>query len=161
MKNLLMYCLVFATLGLVSCEAPVAEDHAEEAIDMTALRAEIQAMEDAFAKAEMAKDAEAVVAYYADDAVSLGPNKPPLVGKPAILANIKANMATDSVTVDQKYTLVDLWAQGNLAVEVGEGVATREDGSKRTGKYLSVFENRDGKWVCIRDSYNNNAPDTE
>ena len=28
------------------------------------------------------------------------------------------------------------------------------DGTVTTGKYVSVFEKRDGKYICIRDIYN-------
>ena len=163
MKNILISCLVVATFGFIACEAPEAHEHehAEEAIDMNALRTEIQGMEDAFAKAEMARDANSIVAYYADDAVSLPPERPAVVGKPAILARLTEEMANDSTTATKKYTVVDLWASGNLAVEVGKGVTTLKDGTQTTGKYISVFEKRDGKWLCIRDSYSGDAPEKE
>ena len=158
MKNLLMFCLAFVTLGFVACTAEVVNDDAEETVDLDAIRTEIQTLEDAYAKAQMAKDADGVVAYYSDDAVSLPSEEPALVGKTAILAHTKTEMAEDTVGGTVKYTVVDVFASGNLAVEVGKGVTTRPDGSKTTGKYVSVFEKRDGKWVCIRDIYNNDAP---
>ena len=163
MKNVMMLLLAVAALGFVACEAGEAHEHehAEEAVDMDALKAEIQAMEDAYAKAQMAKDAAGVVAYYADDAVSLGADEPALVGKAAIQANIQSDMDKDSTTSAIKYTVVDLFASGNLAVEVGKGVTTHADGSTRDGKYVSIFEKRDGKWICIRDIYNNDAPEED
>lgn len=56
---------------------------------MTALKTEIQALEDAFAAGEKAKDAAAVAAYYADKAVSHNRNEEPTVGKPAIQERIQ------------------------------------------------------------------------
>lgn len=159
MKNLFFVLLVCCATGFIACETEDAHEHAEEAIDMTALRSTIQGMEDAYAAAQMAKDADGVVVYYADDAVSLAPDKPPFVGKDAILAMTKDDIAKDTARTSVKYDLVDLFAQGNLAVEVGKSTSTMKDGSTTTGKYMSVFENRNGKWVCIRDSYSDNAPE--
>lgn len=159
MKNLLILLLAFCTIGFVACEMEEAQEHEEEAIDMTALRATLQGMEDAFAKAQMAEDAEGVVAYYADDATSLAPNKPAVVGKAAILAMTKEDLASDTTRTAVKYEVVDVFAQGNLAVEIGKSTSTHKDGTTTTGKYVSVFENRDGKWLCIRDSYSEDAPE--
>ena len=161
MKNLLFLAMITLVASFAACEMGDLEQ--EETIDMDALRAEIQAMEDAYAKAQNARDAEAVVAYYADDAVSLGPNQPPLVGKAAILADIRANMAEDTTSgVTTRFEVVDLFADGDLAVEVGRTLRTGPDGTEReTGKYISVFERRDGKWICIRDIYNSSLPDDD
>lgn len=158
MKNLLMLLMASCAISFTACQMPAEHEHAEETIDMDALRAELQGMEDAYATAQMAKDAEAVVVYYADDAQSLQPNGPTLVGKAAILADTKARMAEDEDGGKIRFEVVDVYAQGNLAVEVGKSFSTAADGTQTTGKYISVFENRDGKWICIRDSY---SDDTE
>jgi len=52
-------------------------------VDIEKLKPEIQAMEDAYAAAEKAKDAAAVVVYYSDDAVSYNRNEEPTSGKAA------------------------------------------------------------------------------
>src|SRR6185503_11812999 len=49
-------------------------------VDLEKIKPEIQAMEDAYAAAEKAKDADKVMAYYSDDAVSYGRNRAPEVG---------------------------------------------------------------------------------
>lgn len=159
MKNLLFLFLAISALGFVSCESADHHDHDEETIDMDALRSELQGMEDAYAKAQNAKDAAAVVMYYADDAVSLGPNKPAAKGKSAILADTKEQMAADTTSGTIRFEVVDVFAQGNLAVEVGRSITKDAMGKESTGKYISVFEKRDGKWICIRDSYSDDAPE--
>jgi uncharacterized protein (TIGR02246 family) len=145
-------------LTFAACDTQPAEVQ-EEAIDLNSLRTEIQAMEDAYAEAQMAKDAEGVVVYYAGDAKSLPPNRPVAEGKDAILALTREQLAADTTTSSVRFEVVDLFAQGNLAVEVGRSITTETDGSQSTGKYLSVFEKRDGKWICIRDIYNDDAPE--
>jgi ketosteroid isomerase-like protein len=147
-------CLFF----IYSCTAP---QGGAETIDMDAVRAEIQAMEDAYAVASNANDADAQVSYYADDAQSMGPEEPTLVGKEAILAKTKEDMAKDSSGNTIRFEIVDLYAAGNLAVEVGKWISTDKEGEETTGKYVSVFEKRDGKYICIRDIYNSDSDDDD
>ncbi len=157
MKNqFILFFSVIALFGITSCSAPAPE--AAPAIDMAQLKSEIQAMEDAYGKAQMAKDAEGVAAYYADDAVSLADGEPSRVGKAAILEGIKADMAKDSSSATVVFEIQDLWADGNLAVEVGKSTVTDSAGVVRTGKYVSIFEKRNGKYICIRDIWNDDAP---
>src|ERR1043165_10108838 len=66
------------------------------AVDLEKIKPEIQAMEDAYAAAEKAKDADKVVAYYSDDAISYGRNSMPVVGKAAIKEAIAKRLATDT-----------------------------------------------------------------
>lgn len=50
---------------------------------------------------------------------------------------------------------MDVFAAGDLVVETGKCTFKDASGAViRTGKYLSLFEKRDGKYVCIRDIYN-------
>ena len=145
------------SLFIFSCTAPAVEP--PPPLDMVQIKADFQAMEDAYAVAENAKDANAVMAYYADDAVNLPNNQLPAVGKAAILERIKADMAKDTTAGTIIFEVQDVWAEGDLAVEVGKSTTTDEDGKVTTGKYISVFEKRDGKYVCIRDIWNNDAPE--
>lgn len=69
-----------------ACSSPKEEE--AKPVDMEKLKVEIQTMEDAFAAGEKAKDANAVAAYYAEDAVSYSRNKAPSVGKAAIKESI-------------------------------------------------------------------------
>lgn len=153
MKNLIFNAfLICMALFVFSCETPAPE------VDMEAVKAEIQALEDAFAAAAKAKDPEAQAAYFADDATSLPPGEPPVVGKAAILERMKNNMAQDTTDSGSlSLELVDVFAEGDLAVEVGKWTYTETDGDVNTGKYISVFEKRDGKYVCIRDIWNSDS----
>jgi uncharacterized protein (TIGR02246 family) len=123
--------------------------------DMDKIRVEIQAMEDAYAAGLKAKDAEAVLAYYADDAVSLVNNAPVASGRDALLSMIQKNIANDTTNTTESFEVVDIFAAGDLVVETGK--ATNKDAYGnvvKTGKYMSLFEKRNGKYVCIRDIYN-------
>jgi uncharacterized protein (TIGR02246 family) len=156
MKNqFILFFSVIAFFGITSCSAPAPE--AAPAIDMASVKSEIQAMEDAYGKAYLAKDAEAVAAYYSDDAVSLVDGEPSRVGKAAIIEGLKADLAKDSSMANITFEIQDLWAEGNLAVEVGKSTATDTAGVVRTGKYVSIFQKRDVKYVCVRDIWNEDA----
>ena len=77
-KQTILFLVVLSALSSVVCETKEMADHDHEhnAIDMSVLRDGIAGHEDAFARAQMAGDAEGVIKYYADDAISLAPNKP-------------------------------------------------------------------------------------
>lgn len=138
-----------AALFLASCAQPA---EAPKAMDMDKLKADIQAMEDAYAAAEKAKDADGVAAYYADDAVSYNRNDEPTTGKAAIRDRIAKRIAKDSSGTTNVYKVVDLWAEGNLAVEIGSWTEMDSTGAESgKGHYMSVFEKRNDKYVCIRD----------
>jgi len=159
MKNLSLFTVLAAMLFLaVSCTAPTGDS----TVDMESVKAEITAMESAYAEASNANDADGVIVYYADDAQSMHPNMPTLVGKDAIRANLVEEMASDTLKITLSLAVTDLWAAGDIAVETGTYTATNEAGEVvGKGKYMSVFEKRDGKYVCVRDIYNTDMPKEE
>ena len=147
---------IFFTI-FFSCNAPATVE--APTLDMDQVKAEIQALEDGYAKAQNADDADAVVAYYAVDAANMPDNKPIVSGKDNILARITAEMAADTSGSTTVFKVLDVWAAGNLAVETGTSTSTDKAGKVSTGKYISVFEKRDGKYICVRDIWNSDAPD--
>ena len=151
----LIICSSILLFSFSSC-APPAEKAAP--MDMAKVKAEIQAMEDAYAKAQNAKDADGVVVYYADDAVNMPNNAPEVKGKAAILNRVKSEMASDSSGNTIVFEIMELIPAGDYVIEVGKSISTSPSGEKSTGKYMSILTQRDGKYVCIRDIWNNDAP---
>ena len=129
-------------------------------VDLEKVKPDIQAMEDAYAAAEKAKDADGVVAYYSDDAISYSRDRMPDVGKAAIRDRIAKRLADDTTGNTNVYKVVDLFGEGDLLVEVGSWTEMSPEGAEvNKGHYLSVFQKRDGKYVCIRDmSVSSNPP---
>lgn len=124
----------------------------EEVIDMDKVRTEIQAMEDAYAAGQKAKDADAVAAYYSEKAISYGQNKQPLEGRQAIRDNIAKEIAADTTDNYNVYKVVDVFADGDIAVEIGSWTEFDASGKQLdNGNYMSYFEKQDGKYVCVRD----------
>lgn len=128
-------------------------------VDMAKAKTDIQAMEDAFAAAEKVKDAGAVAVYYADDAISYPRGKAPLVGNAAIKANIAKDLAEDTTGNANVYKVVDLFAEGNTAVEIGSWHKISPAGAAvDSGHYMSYFQLRNGKYVCVRDMSVSSTP---
>lgn len=151
---------VALSLFVIGCNAPApkpAETPAqvEAKPDMAAIKAEIQALETSWSAADNARDANAVAAFYSDDAVSMPTNKPMMVGKAAILADIEESVAKKPVGSTVAYETLEVFGDGNLITEVGKATVKNADGNVITkGKYMAIWEKRDGKYICIRDIYN-------
>ena len=123
-----------------------------EPINMENLKVEIQAMEDAFSAAEKAKDADKVAAYYSKNAVSYSRNKQPVSGRAAIRESIAKGIANDTLGEYSVYKVVDLFAEGNTALEIGSWTQFDSSGTEtENGHYMSYFVKRDGKYECVRD----------
>ena len=143
--------MLVVMLAFTQCTAPEAAP-AEPEIDMAALTAEIQAMEDAWAAGEMAGDADAIMNYYADEVVSYPSEEEPVHGKEALRAKIAEDIAQTPEGNTVEFKVVDVFADGDLAVEIGSWTNKNADGEvTSTGHYMSVMEKRDGNYVCIRE----------
>jgi len=127
------------------------EKSAGTAIDKEKIKAEIQAKEDEFAatyNAGVLKD----IGYYADDATSFFQNRPALVGKEAIVEFLKSDVEKNDNKISFKTNEVFVSNDGNLVVEVGHfTVVDSTNTGINKGNYMSLFEKRNGKYVCVRD----------
>lgn len=155
-KNIKLFGFL-AVSALILSACTTAEK--EEVIDMAKVKVEIQAMEDAYAAGEKAKDADAVAVYYSEDAISYSRNQEPLVGRAAIRDNIAKNIAKDTTDSYNVYKVVDLFAEGNTAVEIGSWTEFDSSGKQTSnGNYMSYFQKRDGKYICVRDMSTTTSP---
>lgn len=152
MKKTALFSFFFATIAvctflLTSCQ-PVKPDLAQ-------IRIDIQALEKGYADGMNAKDANAVLAYYAEDAVSMDNNAPAVSGRDALLKMIQDHIASDTSNTVVSFETVDVFASGDLVTEIGKGIYKDTDGNVvKTEKYMALFEKRNGKYICIRDIYN-------
>jgi uncharacterized protein (TIGR02246 family) len=123
--------------------------------DMAKVKADIQALENAWAAADNARDTDGVAAFYADDAVSMTNNAPMLVGKAAIKADIAKSLAKREKGNVVAYDVMDVYGDENTVTETGKVTISDSTGKLiRTGKYMAVWEKRDGKYLCVRDISN-------
>ena len=127
-------------------------------IDKEQVKKDIQAKEDEFAatyNAGKLKD----IGYYADDATSFYQNRPPLVGKPAIIAFLVSDLAENSNKISFKTNEVFVSADGDQVLELGSFKVTDSANTAiNTGNYMSLFVKKDGKYTCLRDMSASDTP---
>jgi uncharacterized protein (TIGR02246 family) len=167
-NNFFLPATLAVALLTIGCNSPATDTSANAAAetteqvvtkpDMAAIKTEIQALETAWAAADNARDAKALVAFYADDAASLSNNAPMIVGKAALQKDIEANFAKKAKGSTSVYEVMDIFGDENAVTEVGK--STVKDASGKvisTGKYMAIWEKRDGKYLCVRDIYNDDV----
>ena len=161
MKNKIVKGVLFISTvaAMFACntkkEEPVT---AAVVVDKEQLKKDIQAKEDEFAATYNAGQ-EKNIGYYADDATSFYPNRAPLVGKQAIIDFLKLNLISNSDKISFNTNEVFPSTDGNQIVEVGYFKLTDTSNTViNSGNYMSLFEKRNGKYVCVRDMSASDIP---
>ena len=141
---------------LFACNAKKEEPAAMP--DKEQIKKEIQAKEDSFALLYNTGELRDI-GYYADDATNFYQNRPPLVGKQAIIDFLKSDL--DSNTNKITFTTKEVFPSndGNQVVEIGYfKVADSANITINSGNYMVLFEKRDGNYVVVRDMSASDIP---
>lgn len=126
--------------------------------DLAQIKTEIQAAENAWAAALNARDLNALMAMYTDDAVSMPDNEPMQVGKAAIQKAQEAEFKNMPKDMNFAFEALDVYGDGETVTETGK--STYKDATGKvtgTGKYMVVWKKQDGKYLCIREIYNRDS----
>jgi uncharacterized protein (TIGR02246 family) len=154
MINLSKLVVLAATFAaLAACAKTAAPDAAGD-------EAAARAVNVAWYKAYNAGDGAAVAALYAEDAVLNAPGAPAARGKASIsefyLKNAAESAAAGFALVDDPSS--DAGVSGDLAWQSGTFKINDKSGAAvDAGKYITVFQRKDGKWMIIRDTWNSDA----
>jgi len=129
-------------------------------IDKEQIKKDIQAKEDLFAATYNAGEKKNI-GYYADDAISFAQNRPPLIGREAIveflLEGIENNINSNKISFTTNEVFVS--NDGIQVVEIGfYKVEDSTNTIVNSGNYMSLFEKRDGNYVSVRDMSVSNMP---
>lgn len=156
MKNKVLNSLVF--LLFISMVIACNSTTETTTIDKEQIKKEIQAREDEFANLYNSGEPKSI-GYYAEDAVTFYQNREPLIGKKAreefFISDIASSTNKISFTTNEVFVSND----GNLVVEIGSyRVVDSTQTAVNTGNYMSLFEKRDGKYVCLRDMSASDMP---
>ena len=148
-------CLVFAVV-LSSCA------HTKNGSSTSAIEA-ISAADAALQNAVAERNLEAIISFYAEDAVMLPTAEPIVVGKPAIRKEWQHILDIPDFQNRSVLTKVDVSSGGDMAYSMGTYLAMMlgEDGQPVTepGKFLSVWKRQsDGSWRIVADTYNTDIP---
>ncbi|RED23689.1 ketosteroid isomerase-like protein [Flavobacterium cutihirudinis] len=131
------------------------------AVDKEQVKKEIQAKEDEFAAVYNSGEIKSI-GYYDDNAITFYQNRAPLVGKAAIVEFLKADAVASSNKISFKTTEVFVSNDGNQVVETGAyTLVDSTNATLSTGNYISLFEKKDGKYVCVRDMSASDGQATE
>lgn len=146
-KGVLLGCL---TLLTVSCNTNE-ETVKPVLIDKEQIKNEIQAKENEFAEIYNSGEIKNI-GYYADDAITFYQNMIPLKTKEARMEFLEADLEENTNKISFTTNEVFVSNDGNQVVEIGYyKVVDSTDTPINTGNYMSLFEKRDGKYVCLRD----------
>ena len=120
----------------------------------------LAALDEDWSKAAVARNADKVASFYADDALVYPPKEPLVTGR-AAAREVWAKMLADP-SFHISWKTVSAGANGDLGYTAG----TFEDSYKgpdgkmvnEKGKYLCVWrKGPDGKWKAIHDMWNNDS----
>lgn len=156
-KNALMIVTTVLILFVLACTPPPSEP----TIDLTQVKKDVSGIAQSWQNAINTKDMEAQLALFADDMKTFGPNKAPETSKAAIKAAMEAAMAKDTANayVHVEFTTNEVFAAGDLAVELGSWADKDEEGNVTDkGNYFTVLQKKDGKYVVVRDIWNSEMP---
>jgi uncharacterized protein (TIGR02246 family) len=130
--------------------------------DRSADEAAIKALDQQYFSAVKAKDVNMLADTYSNDAVSMPPNNPPLMGHDDIVKYNDAMLKTPNFGMTGETKTVSFSDDGTVAYAWGTYSATWTDAKgkavKDEGKYLNVLRKVDGKWKVVMDSFSSNSP---
>jgi chemotaxis protein MotB len=155
MKSLKRLILLVASFAALTACAKM-----QSAPDTAADAAAIRAVQDSWYKAYNSGDGAAIAALYAEEAVLSPPNKPAVRGSASIHEFFVKDAAEFAATggAATQGTTSDTGVSGDLAWQWGTFTITDKSGATvETGKFTTLFQRRDGKWMIIRDTWNSDA----
>jgi uncharacterized protein (TIGR02246 family) len=136
-----LVCAAWGTL------APAAD--APAVPDIEALRAQVRATEEAFAKTMAARDVQAFASFIAEDAVFAG-GSTPLRGRAAIVEGWKPYFEGPAAPFSWAPAKVEVSGSGDVALS--SGPVSDPEGA-RIGAFVSTWRREaDGKWRIVLDT---------
>jgi len=150
MNRLIKLALAVAGVVILSACAP-------KGPDTSAVTAQMKADQSQWAMLYNKGDTQAIAKQYADDAMLMPANDPAVSGRDAIakfLTSDIAKMKKDGVTLETG-AVTGTGVSGDLAWISGNWTAKNASGGVADkGKYLTVYQQTNGQWLIIRDTWN-------
>ena len=148
-----LFCLIVVLSACTKTEVDTRDAEAKAIKDVEA----------AWVKSAAAKDADAFVAFFTNDASVLSPNAPILTGKEAIKEGVKPMLSDPNFSLLLVPTHVEVAKSSDLAFSQGTYKMTFSDlrGAKfdDEGKYLTVWRKLpDGSWKAVEETMNSDLP---
>lgn len=145
---------LFPLLLLLSACAP--------RVDIEAETSALRARSEGVIAAEVAQNADAAVAFYAEDAIVQPAGGPQLRGRDAVRGMYSEVFGSGAVKQFESIpTLIEVAASGDIGYEYGVNrftLTTPGGDMLDVGKYLVVWKKIDGEWYAAVLSYNSDTP---
>ncbi len=151
--------MVFGCLFLLMASCNTNEEKSIAiVIDKEQVKIDIQARENQFAEIYNSGELKKI-GYYADDAVTFYQNMAPIRGKEERYEFFSSDLETNSNKISFTTTEVFPSKDGVQVLEIGYyTVVDSTNTAINTGNYMSLFEKRDGQYVCLRDMSASDMP---
>ena len=131
--------------------------------DMAALKKTVEDYNNLSIQSMMTGQTDSLMAYHTDDAMQLPPNDPAIVGKEALLANMKKSEESGVKVTSASFKTTELKAGGSIAYEIGtydmEMDIPNMGSTKEVGKYIAIWQQQeDGSWKVHAEIWNSDNP---
>ena len=152
MKNMFVKGIVLGYLFLLMASCNTNEEKSTSVlIDKEQIKKEIQARENQFADIYNGGELKKI-GYYADDAITYYQNMAPLTSRQERLEFLEVDLATNTDKITFTTNEVFPSKDGDQVLEIGYySVVDSTNTVVSSGNYMSLFEKRDGQYVCLRD----------
>ena len=159
MKNMFVKGTVLGYLFLLMTSCTMNEEKSTSVvIDKEQIKKEIQARENEFAEIYNSGELKKI-GYYADDAVTFYQNMAPITNKLERLEFLKPDLNSNSNVISFKTNEIFASKDGDQVLEIGAyTVVDSTNIVVSSGNYMSLFEKRDGQYVCLRDMSASDMP---
>ena len=159
MKNMFVNGIVLGYLFLLMASCNTNEEKSTSVlIDKEQIKKEIQARENQFADIYNGGELKKI-GYYADDAITYYQNMAPLTSRQERLEFLEVDLATNTNKITFTTNEVFPSKDGVQVLEIGYyTVVDSLNTVLSSGNYMSLFEKRDGQYVCLRDMSASDMP---
>ena len=125
---------------------------------MAVIKAEIIALEKSWDTYFNSGDLDSLLKLYADDAVRLPNNQNIITGKEAIKKDMEDEKSIKKKGITSTSETTDVFGDENTVTEIGKTIRKDASGKvKSTGKYVTIWKKVNGKFVTIREMWNDDV----
>jgi len=154
MRPRLIVPVAIASL-LVSCQSP--------AVDLEAEGEALMQLSRDWSDLVATGDLDAILEGWADDAVLMAPNLPPMEGKTAIRSYVETAMGIPGFSISWEPVSAHVATSGDMAYLIERNISTMNDSLGNTitshGKVITIWRKDDGgAWKNVVDMWNSTTP---
>ncbi len=159
MKNMFVKGIAFGYLFLLMASCNINKEKSTPVlIDKEQIKKEIQARENEFAEIYNTGELKKI-GYYADDAITFYQNMAPLTSIAERWEFLGSDLNSNSNKISFKTNEIFASKDGIQVLEIGAySVVDSTNTIISTGNYMSLFEKRNGQYVCLRDMSASDMP---